>query len=212
MVMRWIFWGFCRNWLFMSPSHYLSNRSHFGFEFAEIFEVEKQLPPISDMGSRRLRVSVLRGVGNNPHHRYTESPTPRITDTQSQQLPAPPIRRVGYWIFRKKTLCIDDMESHRLPPAPVIRWVANSPYCWVRESPTPCITDMESRRLCILLSQGVDRNRALEKPPAAELIPCRRKPLRSTCLLRDLVQTQVWSEQVWLNTTFFCKAPDRGIN
>ncbi len=29
-----------------------------------------------------------------------------------------------------------------------------------------------------------DRNRALEKPPAAELFPCRRKPLRRTRLLR----------------------------
>ena len=47
-----------------------------------------------------------------------------------------------------------------------------------------------------------DRNRALEKPPGVELIPCRRKPLRRTCLLRDPAQTQVWSEQVWLNTTF----------
>jgi hypothetical protein len=30
-----------------------------------------------------------------------------------------------------------------------------------------------------------DRNRALEKPPAAELIPCHRKPLRRTRTLRD---------------------------
>jgi hypothetical protein len=29
-----------------------------------------------------------------------------------------------------------------------------------------------------------DRNRALEKPPAAELIPCRRKPLRRRRFLR----------------------------
>ncbi len=47
-----------------------------------------------------------------------------------------------------------------------------------------------------------DRNRVLEKPPPAELIPCRGKPLRRTRLLRDPAQTQVWSEQVWLNTTF----------
>ncbi len=47
-----------------------------------------------------------------------------------------------------------------------------------------------------------DRNRVLEKPPAAELIPCRRKPFRCTRLLRDPAQTQVWSKQVWLNTTF----------
>ncbi len=45
-------------------------------------------------------------------------------------------------------------------------------------------------------------NRALEKPPGVELIPCRRKPLRHTRSLRDPEQTQVWSKQVWLNTTF----------
>ncbi len=62
-------------------------------------------------------------------------------------------------------------------------------------------------RICKRLrSPGVrhtdtDRNRALEKPPA-ELIPCRWKPLRRTRLLRNLPQTQVWREQVWLNTTF----------
>jgi hypothetical protein len=42
----------------------------------------------------------------------------------------------------------------------------------------------------------------LRKPPGVELIPCRRKPLRRTRTLRDPAQTQVWSEQVWLNTTF----------
>jgi hypothetical protein len=37
MAMRRIFWGFSRNWFLMSPLHYLSGRSDFGFEFAEIF-------------------------------------------------------------------------------------------------------------------------------------------------------------------------------
>jgi hypothetical protein len=36
-----------------------------------------------------------------------------------------------------------------------------------------------------------DQNRAIEKPPAAELIPCHRKPLRRTRFLRDPAQTQV---------------------
>jgi hypothetical protein len=53
-----------------------------------------------------------------------------------------------------------------------------------------------------LFGTDLDRNRALEKPPGVELIPCRRKPLRRTRLLRNPAQTQVWSEQVWLNTTF----------
>ncbi len=42
----------------------------------------------------------------------------------------------------------------------------------------------------------------LRRPPGVELIPCRRKPLRCTRTLRDPAQTQVWSEQVWLDTTF----------
>jgi hypothetical protein len=40
---RRIFWGFCRNWLLIDPLHYLSSRSDFGFEFAEIFVIEKRL-------------------------------------------------------------------------------------------------------------------------------------------------------------------------
>ncbi len=42
--MRRIFWGFCRNRFLMSPLHYLSSHSDFGFEFAEIFILEKRLP------------------------------------------------------------------------------------------------------------------------------------------------------------------------
>jgi hypothetical protein len=42
----------------------------------------------------------------------------------------------------------------------------------------------------------------LRRPPGVELIPWRRKPLRRTITLRDPAQTQVWSEQVWLDTTF----------
>jgi hypothetical protein len=42
----------------------------------------------------------------------------------------------------------------------------------------------------------------LRKPPGVELIPCHRKPLRHTRTLHDPAQTQVWSEQVGLDTTF----------
>ncbi len=42
-----------------------------------------------------------------------------------------------------------------------------------------------------LFGTDPDRNRALEKPPATELIPCRRKPLRHTRLLRDPAQMQI---------------------
>ncbi len=89
------------------------------------------------------------------YHRSGVSPTPRITDTRSRRLPASSIRRVGYWIFVKKTLRIEnDMKSRRLP-APVIRWVTDSPYRWVadsayhryRESTIPHIVESGSRRL-----------------------------------------------------------------
>jgi hypothetical protein len=66
--MRQIFWGFCRNWFLMSPLHYLSGRSDFGFEFTEIFVFEKRLPAITDTGSHRLPVLLSRGVDDSPHH------------------------------------------------------------------------------------------------------------------------------------------------
>jgi hypothetical protein len=44
MAMRRIFCGFCRNWFLINPLHYLSSRSDFGLELAEIFVIEKRLP------------------------------------------------------------------------------------------------------------------------------------------------------------------------
>ncbi len=44
MAMRRIFWGFCDNRFLMSPLQYVSSRSDFGFEFAEIFIIEKVSP------------------------------------------------------------------------------------------------------------------------------------------------------------------------
>jgi hypothetical protein len=49
--MNRIFRVFCINRFGLGPLHYISSRSDFGFEFAEIFVFEKQLP-----------VSVSRGV------------------------------------------------------------------------------------------------------------------------------------------------------
>jgi hypothetical protein len=43
MATRRIFWGFCRNWILIDPLRYLSSRSDFGFEFVEIFVIEKRL-------------------------------------------------------------------------------------------------------------------------------------------------------------------------
>jgi hypothetical protein len=88
---------------------------------------ESPTPCIVESGSRWLPASLICGVGNSPHHRYGESAieffkrklsvsmirrvadsayhqygestTPPIVELESRQLPASPIRRVGYWIF-----------------------------------------------------------------------------------------------------------------
>ncbi len=44
MATRWIFWGFCINGFGIGPLHYVSSRTDFGFEFTEIFVIEKRLP------------------------------------------------------------------------------------------------------------------------------------------------------------------------
>ncbi len=43
MAMRPIFRGFCINRFGVGPLHYISSRSDFGFEFADIFGIEKRL-------------------------------------------------------------------------------------------------------------------------------------------------------------------------
>jgi hypothetical protein len=40
--MRRIFWGFCINRFGIGPLHYISSRNDFGFEFVEIFVIEKK--------------------------------------------------------------------------------------------------------------------------------------------------------------------------
>jgi hypothetical protein len=61
--MRRIFWGFCRNWFLKDPLHYLSSRSAFGFEFAEIFVMlgESESQQLPDSASRGVAM-VSRGV------------------------------------------------------------------------------------------------------------------------------------------------------
>jgi hypothetical protein len=73
--MRRIFWGFCRNWVLIDPLHYLSSRSAFGFEFAEIFVIEKRLPELAS-----------RGVGDSPTQRVRESLTLRLGESGSRHL------------------------------------------------------------------------------------------------------------------------------
>jgi hypothetical protein len=50
MATRRIFWGFCINWFGIGPLHYISSRSDFGFEFAELFVFEKRLPDSPSRG------------------------------------------------------------------------------------------------------------------------------------------------------------------
>ncbi len=57
-----------------------------------------------------------------------------------------------------------------------------------------------------LFGTDPDQNRATWETPSSEAIPCRRKPLRRTRLLRNPAQTQVWTQPL------FRKARDRGIN
>ncbi len=76
MAMRRIFWFFFRNWVLIDPLHCLTSRSAFGFEFAEIFVIEKRLP-------------------DSPSRRLPDSPSRRVTDS--------PSRGVGFWMFKRKT-------------------------------------------------------------------------------------------------------------
>jgi hypothetical protein len=50
MATRRIFWGFCINRFGIGPLQYISSRSNFGFEFAEIFVIEKRLPDSPSRG------------------------------------------------------------------------------------------------------------------------------------------------------------------
>ncbi len=115
--MRRIFWGFCRNWFLIDPLHYFTSRSNFGFEFAEIFVIEKRLPDSPSQGvgdsptrwvresasresmtrwlteseSRLLNVSkenlASRRVGDSSTRPVGESLTPRLGKSRSRRLP-----------------------------------------------------------------------------------------------------------------------------
>ncbi len=83
---------------------------------------ESATPRISESRSRRLRVSVIRGVDNSGYQWYGESPTLRIGDSGSRCLNT-------FW----KTPRITDTESRQLP-ASVIQGVVNSAHRWYGES------------------------------------------------------------------------------
>ncbi len=152
--MRRIFWGICRNWFLMSPLHFLSGRSDFGFEFVEIFIFEKRLPAITDTGSRRLRVALSRGVDDSPHHWYAESATPRITNTESGILNFLKENSLYRWYGESSTPRTSDTVSRRLPVL-LSRRVADSAYHRYGESMTPCIVESGSRWLRGSVIRGV---------------------------------------------------------
>jgi hypothetical protein len=61
MAMSRIFWGICINRFGIGPLHYVSSRSDFGFEFAEVFVTEKRLVDspsleVDDSPTRRVIV------------------------------------------------------------------------------------------------------------------------------------------------------------
>ncbi len=57
----------------MDPLHYLSSRSDFGLEFADIFVTEKRLPDLAS-----------RVVGESATLRLSESLTPRLGESGSR--------------------------------------------------------------------------------------------------------------------------------
>jgi hypothetical protein len=67
---RRIFLVLCRNLFGVDPLHYISSRSDLGFEFAEIFVIEKRL---SDSASRGVADSPIRRVGEWTTLRLVES-------------------------------------------------------------------------------------------------------------------------------------------
>ncbi len=146
MAMRRIFWGFCRNWFLMSPLHYLSSRSDFCFEFAEIFVFEKRLSAITDTGSRRLPASLIHRVSGSAHHRYGES----AIEFLKRKLSVSMIQRVvdspHQWYGESPTPRIVESGSRQLRVSLIT---------WYGELPTPRIVELESRRLRVSVIRGV---------------------------------------------------------
>ena len=56
--MNRIFQAFCINRLGLSPLHYNSSRSDFGFEFSEIFVFENRLPALVSRGVNKIAWSI----------------------------------------------------------------------------------------------------------------------------------------------------------
>jgi hypothetical protein len=126
MAMRPICRGFCINRFSIGPLHYISSRSDFGFEFAEIFVIEKLLP---DLASRWLFHSgswgvadsdlACRGVADSPTWRVGKSTPPWFSELES-------------WLLNVKTPFFGESESQGVANSPTRR-VGESLW-WVGES------------------------------------------------------------------------------
>ncbi len=138
-----IFQGFCINRFSIGPSHYISSRSDFGFEFSEMFLFEKWLPD-----------STIRGVGDSLYQQYAESATLRLNDTRSRRISASLILGVKDSPHHRYGELAIEFFKRRLAVS-VIRRVVNSAYRWYGESPTPCIVQSGSCRLRLLLIRRV---------------------------------------------------------
>jgi hypothetical protein len=93
--MRPIFRGFCINLFGVGLLHYISSRSDFGYESAEIFEIEKRLPDSANWG---VADSASRGVTASPTRRVPDSPIRGVSDSLTRGAADSPMesQRVGY--------------------------------------------------------------------------------------------------------------------
>ncbi len=112
-------WGqfprFCINWFGIGPLHYISSHSDFGFEFAEIFVIEKRL---ADSTSRGVADSQNRQVGESPKFRTVEgAKNARCRERRESRKPRTPVGRrpsvlnffklqihLFFWCFLKRYL------------------------------------------------------------------------------------------------------------
>ncbi len=134
---------FCINRFSIGPLHYISSRSDFGFEFLEIFVFKKRLPD-----------STIRGVGNSPYQRYTESVTLRLNDRGSQQLSTSLIPGVNNSLHHRYEELAIEFFKRKLAVSVIWR-VVDSEYQWCGESSTPRIVESKSRWLRLSLMPKV---------------------------------------------------------
>ncbi len=147
MAMRRIFWGFCRIWFLMSPlPPYTTFRAIMILASnSRIYLYSKNNSPLS----------LIRGVVNSAFQWYWESPTPRITDMQSRQLPTSLIWGVSDSPHHRYVESAIEFLKRKLSVS-MIRRVVNSPLQWYGESPTLRIIESESRRLRVSPIRRVD--------------------------------------------------------